>query len=256
MNWRCAESKAFGKQMTEKAKCIPIHLHIPIPAMPDGQFTMTPTLFHTDDDLILVDTGMPGMMKDIAMQLETAGYSPGELTGILLTHQDIDHIGSAAQLKTKFPDIEIYAHDADKPYIQGELPLLKTLPKPLAAQMSSDGKQTSGLTVTHTVTDGDQLAGGLTVIHTPGHTPGHISLYHPASKTLITGDALIVRGGELQGPNPPQTPDMEEAYRSVAKLASYDIEKVICYHGGLYDRDVNRKIAQIAAAGPPLKNKE
>jgi glyoxylase-like metal-dependent hydrolase (beta-lactamase superfamily II) len=52
------------------------------------------------------------------------------------------------------------------------------------------------------------------VINTPGHTPGHISLYHKPSKTLIAGDAMRVMDGQLLGPAPEQTLDVDTAIKS------------------------------------------
>ena len=90
--------------------------------------------------------------------------------------------------------------------------------------------------VDHTPADGEVLpyCGGLTVITTPGHTPGHLCLYHPPSKTLIAGDALALVDGRLQRPEPTMDLDRDAATRSLRKLARYDIATVICYHGGRY----------------------
>jgi glyoxylase-like metal-dependent hydrolase (beta-lactamase superfamily II) len=52
------------------------------------------------------------------------------------------------------------------------------------------------------------LAGGTKVIFTPGHTPGHLSLYLERSKVLIAGDALRAQRGSLNGPNPAMTLEM------------------------------------------------
>ncbi|WP_317618381.1 MBL fold metallo-hydrolase [Paenibacillus sp. PL91] len=101
--------------------------------------------------------------------------------------------------------------------------------------------------VTRLLADGETLpiGGGLTVIHTPGHTPGHISLYHQASKTLIAGDALVIQNGELQGSSPYSTVNMEQALRSLEKFKPFDIEAVICYHGGLLRGNINKRIADL-----------
>jgi glyoxylase-like metal-dependent hydrolase (beta-lactamase superfamily II) len=88
--------------------------------------------------------------------------------------------------------------------------------------------------------------GGLQVIFTPGHAPGHICLYLKESKTLIAGDAMICSEGNLRGPVQQTTLDMDEALQSLNKLASFEIEQVICYHGGLYQGNVNERIAEIA----------
>jgi len=89
------------------------------------------------------------------------------------------------------------------------------------------------------------MGGGLTVIHTPGHTPGHVSLYHQASKTLIAGDALVIHNGELQPSSPYSTVNMVQALQSLEKFTPFDIETVICYHGGLMRGDINKKIAEL-----------
>ncbi|MFJ2042838.1 MBL fold metallo-hydrolase [Paenibacillus taichungensis] len=220
--------------------------------LPQGMWTFTPSLLYSEDELILVDTGVAGMVQEVSSKLNEAGYSIEQLTGILLTHQDPDHIGNLIEIIKTYPGKKVYAHAADRPYINGELPLLKQMP-PTMQLKTAHFPLVSGTVVTDTLEGGDELAfgGGVIVIETPGHTPGHISLYHPASKTLIAGDAMLIRGGQLQGPNPMQTPDLKQAYESLSKFAAYDIEKILCYHGGWYEEgNVNERIAKIAAAGP------
>ncbi|MER3482618.1 MAG: hypothetical protein C4332_05170 [Meiothermus sp.] len=67
------------------------------------------------------------------------------------------------------------------------------------------------------------LAGGVRAVATPGHTPGHISLYLEKDQTLIAGDAVTAEDGQVRGPSVIATPDMPEALRSIAKLAELDI---------------------------------
>ncbi|ANY65938.1 hypothetical protein BBD42_05260 [Paenibacillus sp. BIHB 4019] len=228
---------------------IPFDLNIPLA---NGVWTITPTLISSEEGNLLVDTGMPGMTQEMVSQMQAAGFSIDQLTGIVLTHQDIDHIGNVSQMLELKPGIAVYAHAADKPYIEGKLPLIKEPHKMLEAFGTYEAASSD--IVTDIVSDGEQLdfAEGIVVIHTPGHTPGHISLYDRATKTLIAGDAMVVRGDQLLGPNPMQTTDLDEAYQSLAKLAAYDIEKIICFHGGVYDLNVNERIAAIAAAGPSV----
>jgi glyoxylase-like metal-dependent hydrolase (beta-lactamase superfamily II) len=73
--------------------------------------------------------------------------------------------------------------------------------------------------VDQTVDDGQELpyCGGIRVIFTPGHTPGHISLYLKQSKTLVAGDAMICLDGSLRGPVQQTTLDMNTALRSLEK---------------------------------------
>ena len=88
--------------------------------------------------------------------------------------------------------------------------------------------------------------GGI-IIHTPGHTPGHICLYLKKSKTLIAGDLLHITDGELTGPNSRNTPDMDSAITAIQKFLIYDIEQIVCYHDGLFKSNSNKKIAELTS---------
>lgn len=97
--------------------------------------------------------------------------------------------------------------------------------------------------VDRTVTHGERLpwCGGIDIVHTPGHTSGHISLYLTASKTLIAGDAVVIEDGRLNIANPQQSWDLKEAIRSVHRLLDYDIERILCYHGASSRAMPNRR---------------
>jgi glyoxylase-like metal-dependent hydrolase (beta-lactamase superfamily II) len=86
----------------------------------------------------------------------------------------------------------------------------------------------------------------MVVIHTPGHTPGHISLFIPAERLLISGDALRTENGDVVGPHPPATPDMPLAIASLKKLLDYPIDRVLSYHGGLSKPGALAKIRELA----------
>jgi glyoxylase-like metal-dependent hydrolase (beta-lactamase superfamily II) len=90
-----------------------------------------------------------------------------------------------------------------------------------------------------------ELAGGIRVIFTPGHTPGHLSLYLERPKVLVAGDALTAEGGQLNGPNPPLTLDVDEALQSVRRLADLDVNTIVCYHGGVVGEDANGQLRRV-----------
>lgn len=200
-------------------------------------FTVHAALLWDEQEVILVDTGIPGQLGLIRDKLAEASFPFEKLTKIIITHQDMDHIGSLPELVGAAEGrIEVLAHELGKPYIQGEVPLVKR--KILATPTKVDVA----------LQDGDVLpyGGGIQVIFTPGHTPDHISLYHLGSKTLISGDALTSQDGVLMPPNPQFTPDMPLALESVAKLLDYDIETVITYHGGVCTENIKERLAEIA----------
>ncbi len=91
------------------------------------------------------------------------------------------------------------------------------------------------------------LHGGIEVIHTPGHTPGHLSLFVKKARLLIAGDELRVEEGELVGPSEWATPDTKQASASLRKLTEYQIDYVLCYHGGFYGPAAYEKITQLSA---------
>ena len=75
--------------------------------------------------------------------------------------------------------------------------------------------------------------------------PGHISLYIRKEKTLISGDALIIKKGKLAIALPEYAVDIKEAQESVRRLLNYDIDRIICYNGGIYDKDIRSSLLGI-----------
>lgn len=223
---------------------------------------MHPTLIWDEDTIILVDAGLPGQLQNICDAMEKTGVSFDRLNRVIITHHDMDHIGSLSDIVDKSEHrVEVLAHAGEKPYIQGEKRPIKMTPERIAQleeqmkAMPEDKRnemkamQTKLKTKVDTlVNDGEELpyCGGILVVHTPGHTPGHICLYLKKYKTLITGDALNVVEGQLFGPNPAYTYDIEEAIKSLKKLVQYDIETVICYHGGIFNKNVNQRIVELS----------
>lgn len=229
-----------------------------------GSDTIYPTLLWDQNSAVLVDTGFPGLLPKFKEALKEAHVPWEQLRTVIITHQDLDHIGSLpALLSDESLSLTVLAHEIEKPYIEGERMLLKHTPEALAAaeamippHIPEEWRHAFLSVLSHppkgrvdqALTDGEilPLAGGITIIHTPGHSPGHLSLYHHNSRTLIAADALTVQDGELHGPTPSATPDMKLALSSLAKFSEYEIEKVICYHGGIYRGDAKKRMAEIA----------
>ncbi|WP_017688562.1 MBL fold metallo-hydrolase [Paenibacillus sp. PAMC 26794] len=197
-----------------------------------------PVLIWDEEMVVLIDTGFPGQYDDLCIALEKIGVPISQLKAVILTHQDVDHIGCLPEILQECgSQVKIYAHELDKPYIEGQLPLLKDS----HLEHPPMGK------VNETVTDGQELpfCGGIRVIHTPGHTPGHISLYLMDSKTLIAGDSMYSVDGMLGGIHEPTTLDTETARFSLKKYIELDITSVICYHGGRSHMNVNEQISRL-----------
>ncbi|MCD9022553.1 MBL fold metallo-hydrolase [Cohnella sp. NL03-T5] len=224
--------------------------------------TVHPILLWDEQSVTLIDTGFPKQLEQLREAIESYDISFAKLNRIILTHQDIDHIGNLPDvIQGSAIKIEVMAHEFEKPYIQGEQRILRFTDEAIAridkmpAQIPESFKK--GLKalmlnppcapVDRTITGGESLPGfeRITVLDTPGHTPGHISLYHEPSRTLIAGDALVVRDGQLYGPDPQTTLDMTTAMLSLRKLSEFDIGTVVCYHGGLFKGNTNERISEL-----------
>jgi glyoxylase-like metal-dependent hydrolase (beta-lactamase superfamily II) len=192
-------------------------------------------------------------MEAISAALVEAGIGVGDLRRIIFTHQDLDHVGSGAAL-VRHSGARVLAHSVDAPYIEGSQRPLKPSPEMLEQrpQMREVLERLEPVGVDERVENDTRLdvAGGTRVISTPGHTPGHISLYVERSKVLIAGDALTAERGSLNGPNQSMTLEMRTAIQSIRRLADLEIDTIVCYHGGVVSEDVNgqlRKVIQEAS---------
>jgi glyoxylase-like metal-dependent hydrolase (beta-lactamase superfamily II) len=207
---------------------------------PDGDQTFHPAAVETAHGLLLLDVGLPGQADALESALENAGFSFADVDAILLTHQDGDHAGCLTEVVERVAAAAgtsptVYAHVADAPYIDGR-----------ADPMKGSGDRYPPGEIDVELTDGvifRTAAGPMRVVATPGHTPGHVSLYVPDEKFLIAADAL--RGADgLAGPPERFTPEMAEATASVGTLAELTVESVLCFHGGVVDAGTN-EITQV-----------
>ena len=232
-------------------------LELPINLM-GSERTIYPTLIWDEDNVILVDAGIPGYLLQLKNAMIEAGVSFDKLNKIIITHQDIDHIGGIKGILSEKPEVIVLAHEDDKPYIQGEKKIVRLNPQfmerinalPDAEKLKIlDMFENSSVKVNNTINDGEMLpyCGGIIVIHTPGHTPGHVCLYHQMSKTLIVGDTMNIIDDQLVGPNKDMMGEEEamDAINSLKKLIDYDIVNIITYHGGLFNNKPNVRIKEL-----------
>lgn len=226
------------------------HLEMLEVKIPRGdQFTtIYPTLTWDENHLVLFDTGFPHTSPFIVEAIKRAGFDATDLTDIILTHQDVDHIGGCRELLALAPKAHTYAHETDAPFIDGfKVPTkLDALQQKIdAGETLSQGDQTfysmlkagfdyAQLPIDRLLKDGDVLdfCGGIETIFTPGHTPGHASFYLQESQTIICGDAANIAEGKMIGSNPRMTWDTAQAETSLEKIKSYHPIDIISYHTG------------------------
>jgi glyoxylase-like metal-dependent hydrolase (beta-lactamase superfamily II) len=202
----------------------------------------------SDRQWVLIDAGPVGTTRQILRSVDarfSAGSAPA---AIVLTHGHFDHVGALAELLLTW-DVPVYAHELELPYLDGRSeypPPDPTVGGGLIAAISPffpRGPIDVSASLRALPSDGTVPGmSGWRWLHTPGHTPGHVSLWRESDRTLVAGDAFIttkqesayasaVQRPEMHGPPTYFTPDWEAAGASVRRLAALEPELVVSGHG-------------------------
>jgi glyoxylase-like metal-dependent hydrolase (beta-lactamase superfamily II) len=194
------------------------------------------------DGLTVIDTGIPGSHKKILAYITgPLGKSARDVKRILLTHSDLDHVGGLAALhkatgaRTYASQIEAQAIAAGKSSREVK-PSGFSMRRVIVALMGPFMKVVP-FQVDEIVEDGQTLLvlGGLRVVGTPGHTPGHLSFFAPSSGVLFCGDSIVSEKGLLQSSRPSFTWDNAIAAESTRKQAALGARIVASGHGPVVD---------------------
>jgi glyoxylase-like metal-dependent hydrolase (beta-lactamase superfamily II) len=190
-------------------------------------------LVDDDGSVTLVDTGLKSAPPRIVAGLAAIGKHPSDVQRIVLTHAHPDHVGGAAELaETTGAPVAIGAADAGFAE-SGTAPPTDTssLSGKIFARLPNGGGFPP-VRVGEQLTDGQVLdvAGGLRVVATPGHSPGHVSLLHERTATLITGDALFNVLGVRYSPRA-LCSDFRLTRRTAHALGELEYERVAFTHG-------------------------
>jgi glyoxylase-like metal-dependent hydrolase (beta-lactamase superfamily II) len=203
-------------------------------------------LLVTPEGLTLVDSGMASHASKIAEQIVKGGFKLADLHRIVLTHAHMDHAGSAAEL-SNITGAFIIAHKDEAPYIEQKEETKKM--SGFSKLISRFSPKLTPCYVDTNLEDGDEIAGtgGFRAVHSPGHTPGSLSLYQPEKKVLICGDAVfnmhpLTRRRGLRLPPNMVTMNPALAKESVRKLAGLDVEVLLCGHGEPLTEHTNQRI--------------
>jgi glyoxylase-like metal-dependent hydrolase (beta-lactamase superfamily II) len=198
-------------------------------------------LIHSQDEAMIVDTGMPGNETRILDYAKSLGIEPSSISTIILTHPDIDHAGSVAKQKAQ-TNAKVAIHEADAPRLSGEKKL-KEVKGALGLVLKVMGVFIRFNPVTPDVLlkDSDKID-GVTIIHTPGHTEGSVSVYIPG-EALLVGDALrTTRFESLR--LPAMTLDMERAKESIKRISELTYTCLLPGHGPPIKHDASTKVKQ------------
>lgn len=210
-----------------------------------------PVILSDENEVVLIDCGYPNFLPLIKAAAKAKGVDISKLTKIIITHHDFDHMGALAEFKRVYPNIKIFASADEEKYISGKekslrLQQAESIYDRLPEEEREDAKRFQNFIASIETVEVDVClkdkdffpwCGGVEIVATPGHMPGHISIYVKESKTLISGDALVLEDKKLAIANPQYTLDITTAKTSIEKLLNYEIDRIICYHGGIYSKD-------------------
>ena len=205
---------------------------------------------HPDGSWTLIDAAIPFSAGRIKGWAEEAFGRPPN--AIVLTHGHFDHVSAAKELATEW-GVPVYAHPLEFPYLTGkeEYPAPDWKAgggvMPLMSPALPRGPVDLGALLRPLPGEGSDLSlaemPGWTLLHTPGHTPGHVSFFRSGDGTLLVGDAFcttkpesffaanLSQPAELHGPPSYFTSDWGAARESVQKLAALQPTTVAPGHG-------------------------
>lgn len=204
---------------------------------------------HSDTkEFVLVDAGMPYSANEIISTTEKRFGADSRPQAIILTHGHFDHVGAIIELVEHW-DVPVYAHPLEMPFLTGKM----SYPKPDPTVEGGMVAKMSPMLPIDPINLGNRLQllpeegtvphmPGFRWIHTPGHTPGHVSLFREEDRALIVGDAFVTvkqeylykvltQEQEISGPPRYLTTDWIAARESVEKLAALKPAYAITGHG-------------------------
>jgi glyoxylase-like metal-dependent hydrolase (beta-lactamase superfamily II) len=202
-------------------------------------------LIEGDDGLTLIDAGFPGKETAVFGAIRGLGRSPNELKHLIFTHGHPDHIGSAAAI-VRETGARTYMHPLDIPMAESGGPFRPLKPAPgllplvLCKLFFHPDERLEPVAIDQPLAAGELLpiAGGIEVIHTPGHCAGQVALLWRPGRMLFAGDVCtnVMGLGDPIG-----FESLQEGRASQYKLASLSFDAAGFGHGGPIARDASTR---------------
>lgn len=201
--------------------------------IPTSTADLINTFAFVDDDgqVTLVDAGTKRAPKHIVAGLEHIGAAPADVTRIIATHAHADHVGGLNGIRGR-TGATVAIHERDAAYVrEGKGPVLDR--GTLGGRLMRRQFGFAPTQVDEELTDGQVIdsGGGLRVIHTPGHTPGHVALLHEPSRVLITGDSIWNMRSRMTWPLKMLCTDAAMTRETAHVLAELDYDVAAFSHG-------------------------
>jgi glyoxylase-like metal-dependent hydrolase (beta-lactamase superfamily II) len=203
------------------------------------------------DGLTIIDAGLASAPAAIIKQIEAKGRKANDVKRILLTHAHPDHAGGLQELQA-LTGAQVMCSAGERAVAEGETPIPTPSPDKVEGLwrfIRLPETKVKGAQVGRELTDGETLPevmGGLQVVFTPGHAPGHLAFWQPERRVLFCGDVMMhLRGLTL--PFRSATVDMDEDRRAIRRLSALE-PAVICFgHGNPLTDNASEKLKAFAA---------
>jgi glyoxylase-like metal-dependent hydrolase (beta-lactamase superfamily II) len=218
-----------------------------------GPRFMCQFLLRGEERAVLVDTGLRATPEEaLVPYLEGIGCPPEQLDLVVITHADVDHCGGNRALRARAPRASFACHELDRRWIESNRAMLAEnyswyeaygfgLPEDMKqwilAELGGDSPIDIGLRGGETL----RLGPGWRVelVHLPGHTPGHLGIWDPRSRTALIVDAVLERGiydraGTLL--IPPRYYDAQAYRATIERVRSLQPELLLTAHFPVMDR--------------------
>jgi glyoxylase-like metal-dependent hydrolase (beta-lactamase superfamily II) len=196
---------------------------------------------------MLVDTGCKhNPAQNILPYMQSIGFDPARLTYVLITHSDVDHQGGNAPMKRAAPQAVFLCHNLDRPWIESDDALVKgrysQFERDHGVGYGEAGKagiyaDLASCPMDMTLEGGEtfRLGADWTVeaIHTPGHTWGHLAVFDPRSRTLVSGEASMstnIPAADWSPAMPPTYCYVDTYLSTQERLMSMDIDLLASAH--------------------------
>ena len=208
-----------------------------------------PYLLIDPDGLTLIDAGLPGSHRKILRYMASLGYAPRDLKRILITHSDYDHVGGLAPLKAA-SGARVFASPVEAQAMAEGHASRPVKPRRLITRLlfglMGGLFKPPRIRVDELLSDGQTLPvlGGLRVVETLGHTPGHISLFAPSAGILFCGDSIVSGEDGLRGSSGANNWDQAKSDESVRKQAALGA-RILCSGHGPVVMDAAGKFPQM-----------
>lgn len=206
-----------------------------------------------------VDAGLPGSATTIVDYAGDIGFAPQAIRRVIVTHHHLDHVGGLPEL-LRFSGAEVWAHRDDVPLIEGTVPRPAIPPERIEAMLAAMPAEQRGVaaarmrkmgevapvSVDLRLVGGEELdvLGGVQILHSPGHTAGHLCLYLPALSLLIAGDLLRLEDGVIHESPTGFAADADQARASAKSAVALGFDGFIGYHGGYVAADARRLLSE------------